>query len=61
MARVVDSVKRRIAYELWYRTKTRVKARKLKFTLTRKFVDNAIIQGICPILGQKATVLIMRY
>lgn len=51
MAGVVDSVKQRIAYKLWYRTKTRAKARNLEFTLTRKFVDNAIIQGICPILG----------
>jgi hypothetical protein len=51
VAEELDSVKQRIAYSLWYRTKTRAKARNLEFTLTRKFVDNAIIQGICPILG----------
>jgi hypothetical protein len=46
---------KKYAYRLWYRTKIRAKKKGLEFSISRKFVEDAVLSGRCSVTNIKFT------
>lgn len=44
---------KKYAYQLWYRTKIRAKKKGLEFSISRKFVEDAVLSGRCSVTNIK--------